>query len=202
MTSDTARVEVTGHYAGAVSRALAHAADGALGIGSFVLGSSMLVWLIREVMGIEVESNRSGPIWLALAVVWLFLYHWVGLATFGKTPGKLLLGLRVVHRDGSILKGGRAAIRVITLPLSYAVFGLGFSGILLGRERRALHDVLAGSAVVYEWGGRAAELPTPLSAFLARRSDDALPEPAAQDDGAPASASEPAASDESSSGIE
>jgi uncharacterized RDD family membrane protein YckC len=42
--------------------------------------------------------------------------------------------------------------------LSIVVFGLGFIGILVQRERRALHDLLAGTAVIYSWDARAARL--------------------------------------------
>lgn len=41
--------------------------------------------------------------------------------------------------------------------------------MILGRERRALHDVIAGSAVVYDWGDRPAQLPAPLTRWLERR---------------------------------
>jgi uncharacterized RDD family membrane protein YckC len=44
------------------------------------------------------------------------------------------------------------------LPLSYLFLGLGFLAILLGDQRRALHDVIAGTAVVYSWNARAAQL--------------------------------------------
>jgi uncharacterized RDD family membrane protein YckC len=43
--------------------------------------------------------------------------------------------------------------------------GLGFIGILLGRNRRALHDVIAGTVVIYSWDARAARL-----RFLSRAS--------------------------------
>jgi len=35
---------------------------------------------------------------------------------------------------------------------------MGFLGILFGRDRRALHDSIAGTAVVYAWDPRAARL--------------------------------------------
>ena len=50
-------------------------------------------------------------------------------------------------------------------PLTVLLFGLGFPGILVQRERRALHDLIAGTAVVYAWDARAARL-----RFLARNS--------------------------------
>jgi xanthosine utilization system XapX-like protein len=53
---------------------------------------------------------------------------------------------------------------VITWPLSLLALGLGFLGIVVGREHRALHDVLAGTAVAYAWDARAASI-----RFLAQR---------------------------------
>ena len=43
-------------------------------------------------------------------------------------------------------------------PLSFLFLGLGFVGILLGNRRRALHDVIAGTTVIYSWDARAARL--------------------------------------------
>jgi hypothetical protein len=40
------------------------------------------------------------------------------------------------------------------------------------RERRALHDLLAGSSVVYDWGGRPAEMPSPLARWIEVHGDD------------------------------
>jgi hypothetical protein len=45
-------------------------------------------------------------------------------------------------------------------------FGLGFLGILVQREHRALHDLIAGTAVIYAWDARAARL-----RFLARQAE-------------------------------
>jgi uncharacterized RDD family membrane protein YckC len=42
--------------------------------------------------------------------------------------------------------------------LNFLLFGLGFLGILVGGKRRALHDVIAGTAVVYSWDARVARL--------------------------------------------
>jgi uncharacterized RDD family membrane protein YckC len=60
-----------------------------------------------------------------------------------------LVGLRVVQRDGSKLHPGKAAVRTLVFPLSF-VLGLGFIGVIVGREHRALHDVAADTVVVFE----------------------------------------------------
>ena len=58
---------------------------------------------------------------------------------------------------------------MLVFPLSFLVLCLGFIMILLGRERRALHDVIAGTAVVYGWDARAARAAVPGQALHARR---------------------------------
>ncbi len=67
-----------------------------------------------------------------------------------------LFGVRVVRDDGSNVGGRRAVVRALALPLSFLPLALGFVGILLGGQRRALHDVIAGTAVTYSWDARAA----------------------------------------------
>jgi uncharacterized RDD family membrane protein YckC len=52
-------------------------------------------------------------------------------------------------------------------PLSLLFFGFGSLLILFRRDRRALHDLIAGSAVVYAWDARAARL-----RFLAKRNTE------------------------------
>jgi uncharacterized RDD family membrane protein YckC len=69
-----------------------------------------------------------------------------------------LVGVRVIRDDGTDASGRQAVVRTLALPLSFLLFGLGFAGILLGGRRRALHDVIAGTAVIYSWDARAARL--------------------------------------------
>ena len=42
--------------------------------------------------------------------------------------------------------------------------------ILFHRQHRALHDLVARTAVVYDWGEREAQVPVPLTRFLERRA--------------------------------
>jgi uncharacterized RDD family membrane protein YckC len=74
-----------------------------------------------------------------------------------------LLGVRVVSADGAAATVRQAVIRTLAFPLSFLLLGLGFLGILLQHDRRALHDLIAGTAVIYSWDARAARL-----RFLAR----------------------------------
>ena len=72
--------------------------------------------------------------------------------------GMAVFGVRVVRPDGTFVSGRQAVVRTLALPLSFLLLGLGFLGIVLGDKRRALHDVIAGTAVVYSWDARAARL--------------------------------------------
>ena len=166
------RQDVSGNYAGGVTRLLAHWVDISVAGIFFVVGSAAIEYVLRTIAGVEAGLPGGGPWYAAAAGVWLFLYWWASIAIAGKTIGKALLGLRVLSGEGEILSSSRAAVRALSLPLSYALFGLGFLGILVGRERRALHDVIAGSAVVYDWGPRTAQMPMPISAYLERRAED------------------------------
>jgi uncharacterized RDD family membrane protein YckC len=164
------RLRVTGHYAGAVSRAASAALDIAIVLASFTAGLAGVDLLTRVVFGVSLATDPAGPVSSVALALWAFLYVYASLAIAGRTPGKGIVGLRVVAADGSTLSGRKALARTLAFPLSALIAGLGFAGIVLQREHRALHDLIAGTAVVYDWGGRVAELPGPLSEFLARRA--------------------------------
>jgi len=174
--------QVSGHYAGAFTRLAAFVVDWLiiLAVYGFILASAQFV--LELLAGLEVDLSAADPIWYWVGfVAWAFVYMVFGLAITGRTIGKGLVGLKVVTREGAPISPGRAAVRVIVMPLSFALLGLGFLGIILGRERRALHDVISGCAVVYDWGDRPAELPTPLTRYLERRGATVITEVAASE---------------------
>ncbi len=161
---------VSGHYAGAFTRLAAFAIDWfvltAL-YGALVAGAQ---WFATALLGFELRiGGENRWVWIVGFAVWAYVYMAVGLTITGRTPGKGLLGLKVVTRVGEPIGAGRASLRVLAEPLSFVAFGLGLVGIVIGRERRALHDVIAGTAVVYDWGDRPAELPAPLTRWLEGR---------------------------------
>lgn len=169
-----AREEVSGFYAGPVSRLLAFGLDVALATSLFTLGTAALAWLLGTVAGIDVTGGdaTTRTWWVLAGLAWLFTYWATATVVAGRTPAMALAGLRVTGRDGSPLRPGPALVRTLVLPLSIPGF-LGGAWMLVDRERRALHDLLAGSTVVYDWGGRPAEMPTPLAHWIAER--DAAP---------------------------
>ena len=93
------------------------------------------------------SSHAAGIFGLWVALWWAyFIFGWGLLSA---TPGKWLLGLRIVDHRGMLPIGAsRAALRLVAYMVSSALFGAGHLFILFRSDRRALHDILAGTRVV------------------------------------------------------
>jgi uncharacterized RDD family membrane protein YckC len=150
---------LTGHYAGVVTRLTSYAIDAFLVSLLFSVVSAGIVWIVNLVSGADYDASDVGALAGGVVfLVWIFLYFWLPMAIWGRTLGMSIMGLELVRRNGDRVGPGRVAIRVVTFPISFLLLGLGFVGILFGREHRALHDVFAGTTIVYAWDARAARL--------------------------------------------
>jgi uncharacterized RDD family membrane protein YckC len=161
-----ASVTAQGHYAGVVSRFLAFMLDLAAASAMFALALATVSYVATILTGNQIHWSRQDIVVAVIYVAWLFLYFGYSWAASGRTFGMAVLGVQVVRADGGTLDSWRGVLRALAFPLSFLFFGLGFLGILVQRERRALHDLIAGSAVVYAWDARAARL-----RFLAREAE-------------------------------
>jgi uncharacterized RDD family membrane protein YckC len=159
-----------GHYAGAMSRLVAFMVDAGTLWGLYLLGQLFLNVAAKLVTGDS--FNLTNDRWAAFAVLtaWEFLYFAYQWGVSGKTLGMALLGLQVVTREGGPISWRQAIYRTLGLALTLLTLGIGFLGIVFQRERRALNDFIAGTAVVYDWDARSAHL-----RWLARRPGQ--PEP-------------------------
>lgn len=73
----------------------------------------------------------------------VFLWMW------GQTLGKMALQIRVVSLDGGPLSFGQSAGRYFATFLSALILGIGFIMAGVRSDKRALHDLLAGTRVEY-----------------------------------------------------
>ncbi len=110
-------------------------------------GYGVLVVVARLVFreaagGRAVETTLDA--FLRLGVVAYF-----GLLTWrlGQTLGKAFLRLRVVTTAGAPLSLGRALGRVLAHLLSFMLFGIGYVVAGVRSDKRALHDLIAGTRV-------------------------------------------------------
>ena len=124
----------------------------------FSLGGVVAEYVLSVVLREPVRFSESSVGARVALVVWAFVYCAYPLAAAGRTLGMAIVGVRAVRADGSDLDAWHAVVRVLAFPLSFLLFCLGFVLILLRRDRRALHDLIASTAVVYAWDARAARL--------------------------------------------
>ena len=170
---------VQGHYAGPVSRLLSFLIDVFVFSSLYTVVSAGIVFFVNNIIQVQVQSD-SLPTWATLLsyLIWIFTYIFVTTLLFGRTVGKGIVGLMIVDRQGGPISAKEALVRVLSFPLSLAFLGLGLLGIVFGSERRAWHDKIAGTAVVYDWGRRSAALPAPLTSWIERKSHDkSAPQP-------------------------
>ncbi len=76
-------------------------------------------------------------------------YNVYFVSTRGATPGKMVLGLKIIRSDGSPVSAGRALGRYLGYILSGLILYIGFIIAGFDSEKRALHDHLADTRVIY-----------------------------------------------------
>jgi len=125
-------------------RVLAALVDGALvGIVSALFGALAFFLPFPEIVRLGLVYVVSS----ALAIA----YPLVFWATQGATPGKKLLGLRIVTANSKAEGGigwGTAILRSIGYLLSGALLGLGFLLVAFTSQKQGLHDLIASTRVV------------------------------------------------------
>ena len=157
--SATARaVEMQGRFAGSVSRFLAFLLDQFI-IGTiFTIGALVVQTAIQVVFRSTFEIDDAGVVVIIAFALWWFAYTAASLAATGRTIGKAVLGVKVVSADGTKVTGRQASLRTLAFPISFLLLGVGFLIGLVRRDRRELHDLIAGTSVIYQWDADTAQL--------------------------------------------
>jgi uncharacterized RDD family membrane protein YckC len=157
-----------GQYSGLLSRAIAFIIDGAITsltvLTGYWLSSQLLQYFARIRVGacipiqgfdlFAIACNASTWSLNAFALGFPLLYLLFFWVRAGQTPGKRLLGLRVVRLNGrrmTLLVGLRRLLGYLACFLS---LGIGFLWVLIDDRRQGWHDKLAGTCVVYAWEAR------------------------------------------------
>ncbi len=81
-------------------------------------------------------------------VAFVPLYHVLLWSWRGQTVGKMAVRIKVQSRNGGPLSLGQSALRFLGYVVSVLPIFLGLVIALFDRERRAFHDILAGTVVV------------------------------------------------------
>jgi len=114
----------------------------------FAVVKSSLGVLAARVLRLDVDGALGVRGTVAACTALFVVLYVVTLHAFeGQTLGKLIVRVRVVGADGEPPTFGASALRFIGYGFSLATFGFGYVMAGLRSDRRALHDLLAGTRV-------------------------------------------------------
>jgi uncharacterized RDD family membrane protein YckC len=147
----TEKVPLRFRVAGINSRLLAWLID---------MGMIALLFAMGLMLSIALELGRAGlggalmSLWMfAVPIGYFLLFEWLW---HGQTPGKWLVGVRVINWQGTGISFTQAAVRTlyrlvdaVPLPLPFLLYGPAFVVAVCNRENRRLGDLAAGTLVVH-----------------------------------------------------
>ena len=146
-------------YAGFWIRLLALFLDGLI-MGA-VIWPFMIVITVSSGVGKMPTNRQPDPAvvvrmfgWFGVMYLLVFLlqaiYQGWFLSKRGGTPGKLILGLRVIRPYGGPITFWRGVARFFAFLLSQLIFYIGFIMAAFDEEKRALHDRICDTRVIYK----------------------------------------------------
>ena len=151
-------------YAGIATRAIALAIDVAI-VNVIVLCGGAILALVGSLVGDvrldTLEALLATAAWFAV-VGFYFVLFW---STAGQTPGMRLMALRVMTPDGAHPGLARSFVRLVGLGLAIVPLFAGFLPVLFDVRRRGLHDMIAGTVVLYA-GREPPPAPQPVAAAV------------------------------------
>jgi uncharacterized RDD family membrane protein YckC len=96
--------------------------------------------------GAKLDAFGVLTLFLTIAIICAFWVKWEG-----RTPGKRILGTRVVkYPDEGTLEPRNVLLRALGYILDYVTAGIGFIFVLFREDRRALHDLIAQTCVIHD----------------------------------------------------
>ncbi len=141
-------------------RLAGHAPRGLAWLVDYMLCAVVLTTLSPVIM--LLGEVGKGVLLIVIFVLWWFYDLFFEVLWDGATPGKKLLGIKVVHDDGTPV-GWRASLaRNLLRPADFLPFAylFGFASTVLNKDFKRLGDIAAGTIVVYKQSAQIAhELP-------------------------------------------
>jgi len=150
--SDTANIK----YAGFRKRLLAYLVDMLIlvlvgfGVQSLMGQSPLLILKVNSLTQYQqlLETRSILPtIFLYILTFGFYILMWVN--NDGATPGKQLMGIKIVKSDGSKIGYPSAILRsVFGYTLSSVVSSLGFLWVIWDKKKQGWHDKIANTVVI------------------------------------------------------
>src|SRR5580704_15420360 len=112
-----------GHYAGAVSRLVAFAADVGASWGLYTLGVALVNAAVKLATGHGYTLANHRILAVIVLTGWEFIYFAYQWAVSGKTIGMAVFGIQVVTRQGGPINPREAVLRTLGLSLTLLTLG-------------------------------------------------------------------------------
>jgi uncharacterized RDD family membrane protein YckC len=126
-------------------RGIALAIDLVIAFILWTIGTQLAISFAKLAPRLDLVAQALGQSWhLVVPAAYFVLSH----GTAGQTLGKRLLGVRVVDESGEPIGYLRALGRGLATIVAAIPLGLGLAAAWLRRDRRGLHDLLAGTRVI------------------------------------------------------
>jgi uncharacterized RDD family membrane protein YckC len=117
-----------------------------------------ILFLVSELYGSGSWAAESGAVWLYAVVSFLLFcvfwgyYIFFEMLTNGQSPGKRLVGLRVLRSNGTPIALSESVIRNLVRLIDFlpSLYGVGVVTMFIDRRSRRLGDLAAGTLVVHE----------------------------------------------------
>lgn len=114
------------------------------------IGSLIIGFIVGFIVPLVAPGNAAAVSIAAMAlslIIWLW-YITYTVAKYGATPGKMIIGYKIVRTDGSKLTYLRAFARIWAEMLSAIILYIGYMMAGWDKEKRALHDIICDTRVV------------------------------------------------------
>ena len=141
------------HYAGFWIRAVAVVIDSIIvqivsyGLGYLVTSAMAQIALASDR---PMELSLVDVVEIGATIAWVVAYY-VGFQSgaWQGTPGKRIVGIHVIRTDGRRIGPLFAVARTLAQVLSGLPFGIGYMMAGWTDQKKALHDIICGTRVVY-----------------------------------------------------
>ncbi len=124
----------------------------------------IVIWLVGMVLALvaggAASAGQNNPgaaaagvfaafgMFIIVALITSPIYFIVMIALKGQTVGKMAMGIKVVNMDGSQPSWGPAILRFLGYLVSNFICYIGYLIAAFRADKRALHDLIAGTRVI------------------------------------------------------
>jgi len=144
-------VELELRVAGPAPRALAWIIDTSILMLLVLIIIPSIIFILLMMNVKTVQSIMQGIYLIVLFILWWFYDIYFEVRRGGATQGKKMMGLVVVHDDGTPVSWSSSFIRNLLRSVDFMPFGhfFGFASCMLNKDFKRLGDLSAGTVVVY-----------------------------------------------------